>query len=1153
MNSVLMCLALLSGLLTQSGQFEPVFNGFDLTGWSGDQRYWSVEEGLLVGASTEATPLSGNTYLFLDEPAGDFELLLEFRILSGNSGVQYRSRKLADYDADGYQADLEAGPTYNGILYDVAGRGPLAQRGQRVVCDANGTTRVLETFADADTLQAAVRAGEWNRYRIAARGRRLVHEINDHLMVDVLDQHPERGVRSGLIGLQLHGGAPMRVEFRRLRLRRFESGTNWIWSRAEAQENEQCVLARGFALESRPRQAELLIGCDNHYIARLNGEVVGQGDDWARPGRHDVLAALKLGENLLQVECTNDGGPGALAAQIEVTTNAGVVTALVTDPTWWCEQQGVRRLVHALGATSDPGQVWSGVFPPERTPPAQPLVVPDGFEAREVCRSESGEGSWITLTFDERGRILAAREEGGLVRITLHPDRIEKEVLELFPGAAQGLLAAHGGLYVNVSSGDAELGGLFFFRDTDGDDQYDQSERILKYSGGGEHGAHAVVLGPDDALYLMQGNMVSLPEELADSSAHRNYAEDLLLERAWDPNGHAQGTLAPGAKLLRLDRERNVELVAAGQRNPYDLAFRGDGELFTYDADMEWDLGLPWYRPTRITHLVSASEFGWRSGSGKWPSHYPDSLPPVVDIGPGSPTGVTFAEQSGFPSPWREALFVGDWSLGRILAVHLEAHGASFTGSFEEFASATPLNVTGLEFGPDGALYFVTGGRGTASSLYRVDWTGPVTGERAREPDQLARKAREIRHALERDHRREDPAAIDRAWPYLGHPDRHLRYAARIALERQPFAAWRERALAEPDPDRSLTALLAAARVGAALPLEILGSLERRPFDTLSTRQQRDELRSVAVALIRSGSSGTNEPTTRARMLRRYLPLFPTADAATDRQLFDLLLYLEAPGVISLGLSRMERDEDFAERFHVAFALRTRVTDFSPEQLGRYQAFLRQAVLVEGGVSFSGYLDLMRAALPEAEREPEVQAPDPVAASPDPANPYHHWTLEELLPRLQQVSSGRSFAGGQAAFQSALCTQCHRFGGQGGTGAAPDLTNAAGHFNRRDLLEAVIEPSKIITDQYRTTALIQRDGSLVTGQLIEDSAERVVIRLDLISDTRLELDPAEIVQRLTSPVSLMPPALLDSLRLEQILDLIAYIESRGDPKHPAFR
>ena len=117
----------------------------------------------------------------------------------------------------------------------------------------------------------------------------------------------------------------------------------------------------------------------------------------------------------------------------------------------------------------------------------------------------------------------------------------------------------------------------------------------------------------------------------------------MLLPRLWDARGHARGKLAPGGWIARTDPEGKVwELVSNGYRNEYDIAFNKNGELFTYDADMEWDVGTPWYRPTRVNHVISGGEFGWRSGTGKWPTYYPDSLGRVVDVGPGSPTGIGF-------------------------------------------------------------------------------------------------------------------------------------------------------------------------------------------------------------------------------------------------------------------------------------------------------------------------------------------------------------------------------------------------------------------------------------------------------------------------------------------------------------------------------
>jgi hypothetical protein len=165
-------------------------------------------------------------------------------------------------------------------------------------------------------------------------------------------------------------------------------------------------------------------------------------------------------------------------------------------------------------------------------------------------------------------------------------------------------------------------------------------------------------------------------------------------------------------------------MVSIGYRNQYDFAFNADGEMFAYDADMEWDLGSPWYRPTRVVHATSGSEFGWRSGTGKWPAYYVDSLPELVNIGPGSPVGVDFGYGTKFPEKYQKALYICDWTFGTMYAIHIEPSGASYKASKEEFVARTPLPLTDVTVGKDGALYFTIGGRGTQSELYRVTYVG---------------------------------------------------------------------------------------------------------------------------------------------------------------------------------------------------------------------------------------------------------------------------------------------------------------------------------------------------------------------------------------------------------------------------------------------
>src|SRR5260370_1446498 len=214
-------------------------------------------------------------------------------------------------------------------------------------------------------------------------------------------------------------------------------------------------------------------------------------------------------------------------------------------------------------------------------------------------------------------------------------------------------------------------------------------------------------------------------------------------------------------------------MFAGGFRNPYGIAFNRDGELFTYDADMEWDAGAPWYRPTCVMHVVSGGEYGWRQETNCWPDHYADSLRRVVDIGLGSPTGVKFGEKSRFPGKYRQALYILDWAYGRIIAVHPQPQGASYTGEAETFIKGRPLNLTDLDFGPDGALYFVVGGRGTQSALYKAIYQGdpyqghpPATSQVDRD-ERTASETRALRQSLAKHQGSPRPDAIDFAWPHL--------------------------------------------------------------------------------------------------------------------------------------------------------------------------------------------------------------------------------------------------------------------------------------------------------------------------------------------------------------------------------------------------
>jgi len=221
-------LALAAGATFAHAAEKNLFNGTDLTGWKGQSEFWSVKDGAITGQTTKDAPVKENTFLIWDGEAGDFELTLKYKIVDengkaegfGNSGIQYRSKIVKpEYSVlSGYQADFEVGKTYSGILYEEKGRGILAQRGQKVVIHEGGTPKkpnieVTGEVGKSEEIQAAIHPGDWNDYKIVAKGGHLQHFINGKQTVDVTDETAV-GAKTGLIGFQLHAGKPMTVQFK---------------------------------------------------------------------------------------------------------------------------------------------------------------------------------------------------------------------------------------------------------------------------------------------------------------------------------------------------------------------------------------------------------------------------------------------------------------------------------------------------------------------------------------------------------------------------------------------------------------------------------------------------------------------------------------------------------------------------------------------------------------------------------------------------------------------------------------------------------------------------------------------------------------------------------------------------------------------------
>lgn len=208
--------------LAQDSTKKPVslFDGKTLQGWSGLSENWKVEDGAITGVNTAENPLKNNTFLVSDKKVSDFELTLEFKIDGGNSGIQYRS-KLIDADkfiVGGYQADIDANKRYMGINYEERGRGIMVERGQIVAVDDKGAKNKVGTCGDADALLGKIKFGDWNTYRIVAKGNKLHHYINDVLMSELQDGEAAKRSSEGIIALQVHQGPPMKVQFRNIML-----------------------------------------------------------------------------------------------------------------------------------------------------------------------------------------------------------------------------------------------------------------------------------------------------------------------------------------------------------------------------------------------------------------------------------------------------------------------------------------------------------------------------------------------------------------------------------------------------------------------------------------------------------------------------------------------------------------------------------------------------------------------------------------------------------------------------------------------------------------------------------------------------------------------------------------------------------------------
>jgi putative heme-binding domain-containing protein len=873
------------------------------------------------------------------------------------------------------------------------------------------------------------------------------------------------------------------------------SRMQWIWTSegdpVRSAPTGMRFFRRAFKLERPADEGALDIAASDRFTVWLNGTLIGKGDDPRRVYHFDVRSNLIEGRNQVGVEVNHKAnGPAGLLVRCAYVPNGFSKRALVSDGGWraassaakdWqkpdFEEQGWKA-VKVLGPYGEV-RPWHNLTwdagGDER------FSVPPGFRVEVAVKPPASDSTFslINMTFDAKGRLLISRESGPVLLCT-RPD--DKGVLQDVKPYCTQVRNCQGMCWVKdalLLVGNGPQGtGLYRCRDTKGTDKIDEVKLLLRFRGGmGEHGPHAILHGPDDMLYVVIGNHASpIVDKLADNSPLRrwptgamgldqgkpNTTEDVLLPRLNDANGHAANILAPGGTIWRMDHDcKNISLVAAGFRNAYDAAFSPFGELFTFDSDMEWDENLPWYRAVRICHCPPGADFVWRTGAANTPDYYIDSLPPLKETGRGSPVGMEFYDHNVFPEKYRGALFLGDWSLGIIYAVHLERDGATYKGEIERFCTGAPMNVTDLNVGPDGAIYFVMGGRNSQGGVYRIAYSTKANGsahqpeapfaqplsawgraqqaeffsglsevvrkaatatlrqyatdrqtttiERIRDLDSWSRVDRESlatflpklladvnpeiraqaalllgmlgthkdaptlilglkdndgevrRRACDALIRTGVEPPVERLWPLLGDPDRFVRHAARLVLERIDPKKWADRITKEANDLTAWNGIIALCQTNHAEPYaeQIFTRLRGLPSANGKDAQARlDYLRTVEMALIHV----QQRPIWVEGIAEECAGLFPHADWRVNRELAILITEFRREGILRPHASDKVLDAlltangDHQQQIHYFYCLRLLKEGWTPNQKAALAQWYNGTRTWQGGHSFTPFL-----------------------------------------------------------------------------------------------------------------------------------------------------------------------------------------------------
>jgi putative heme-binding domain-containing protein len=919
-------------------------------------------------------------------------------------------------------------------------------------------------------------------------------------------------------------------------------------------------LEKTFTPPGQLLMAILLVASDAETTLSLNGQSIATLPPSPTATSLDLTRHLIDGPNTLSLRSS-----GKVAALLELNGDLARKSWIATDTTWTGPKLKSLGPTDAdpatdpfdLKKTHDAYNSWklAGRDAQHQATDPTTIQVPPGYQIQLVHSATPDQDSWVSMAFDPTGRLILGMEKKGLLRLSFsnpdHPEVSDAHLIDTTLEECRGLLHHDGWLYANANRSKA----LYRLRDANDDGTFEEKHELLRTGGSTGHGRNHLKLGPDGRLWIAHGNNVLLPENLSPNSPFKHYANDQLLPNPWDKSMFDGDVELPAGHILSMKPDgSDIQLIAAGLRNPLDLAFNRNGDLFTFDADMERDVGAPWYMPTRVLQIVPGADYGWRRGTGRWPAYYADTLPSVIDIGLSSPTAVFFGYGAKFPAPDHDALFICDWSYGRIIAVRMKPHGASYTATQENFITGRPLNVTDGAIGPDGALWFTTGGRGTQSGLYRVTHVGVNASNHSAAaqppPPSPTTSTPKVGVKALADHSPEAQPTPKQPQP----PDPFTLHAARLALESQITSTTHNSPL-------TTDTLLPLARVGSDPDrARVIDHILSFPItDPLTT------LRILEIAISRSASPPS--PETQARLRALLDPLYPAATQPLNHQLAKHLIYLRSTTVLPKTIALLEKATTSEDLLYYPFILRY-LKDAPGWTESHYRTVfesLAKAEKLNGASTYFKALADTRAELatsvPPAiatRLASVITPPQPAALTPHalPGHTFKAWTLADLDPLLEKAATGRSYASAKTALVSTQCVFCHRVSAANDLPAGllgPDLTKVSARFGRRDLLDHILNPSKVIDEKFRLLTLTQKDGTTITGALESEEDERLTLKPNPLAPATIEIGKSMIQTRTESTVSPMPAGLLNGLKAPQILDLLLWFEAQGNPTHPAFQ